>query len=541
MNRYFWAFLASEVSFYLFIFRSLFFVNAFSMVDSEPYMKYFRPHLFTLSSPSSFLYSFMNSISWNSPERVFTVLPFILGTLLFYLFAKSLKVSEWKAWLFSFVYMLNPGTVLIFNMGDAPGILMVYSIFPLVMLLGFRLSNSMKLYDAILLSGSIILATFFFYQAFLLVWPYLLVLIILSKNRLKLFALFLFADFLAFLSNINFEIMIYELVVPTLSVHPVENIPYFVKEIYYVALYLGVYGIGLFLLKPKKEAMAFLSLALIMLTAWPLIFYQLPSLPLINAIILTFTTFEQKFVLLINGLVIMSFIFLKRWEIPLAVVVIALLSIVNIPFISVGIEKQGTVYALLTFNAKHHEVSNGFFEVEEFLYNDSSFYYVGVPQHYLNPSNLTLEYEIVDLIPNVIPINTTNSSALAEQGIKYLITLSKLNYHPGLEEVFNADGFYIYRVEEFKSVAFSPSGEPLNVTVMPNKVVVYGNSSLAIVKIPYNKFWSNALNYSGYLAIPMKDGVGVSVNQAYYINEYLLIIDFIVILGVIFYIVWGRK
>lgn len=541
MNRYFWAFLAFDVGLYLLVFRSLFFVNAFSMLDSEPSPMYYRQYLFALNSPSTFLYNFMNSISWNSPERVFTILPFILGTLLFYFFAKSLKVSEWKAWLFSFLYMLNPATATIFYVGDAPGILMMYSIFPLVMMLGFRLLNSTTLYNAFLLAGSLILANFFFYQAFLLIWPFFLVLILLSKNKLKLFAFLLLADVLAFLSDVNFEIMIYLTVVPSLSLQPIEPVRYFLKEVYYAAFYLGIYGIVLFLYRAKKEARAFLAIALILLFSWSLLFEPLPRIPLLDAIFLAFTTFFQKMLLLINGLVIMSFLFLNRkWETVLALVIAVLLSLSNFQEFSIVTQKYTSAYAILTFDAKKYQTSDSFFELEKFFYENPGFYYVGIPSYQLYSANHTFVYEIYDLIPYSIEVSTTNGYSLAKQGVKYVVSLYPLS-SPGLRSVYNVSPFYVYEVENFSSVAFSPSGKPLNVTVTPNKVVVYGNTSEAIVLIPYSKFWTNSENYSGYLKIPVSNGIRISYNLAYYLNQTLLVIDFLVIFLVVFVIVEGHK
>uniref|UniRef100_A0A2U9IKZ1 Membrane protein 6-pyruvoyl-tetrahydropterin synthase-related domain-containing protein n=2 Tax=Acidianus TaxID=12914 RepID=A0A2U9IKZ1_9CREN len=502
-------------------------------------MRYFRDYLFSLNSPSSYLFNFINSISWNLPEKIFTVLPFILGSFLFYLFSKAQGVAEWKAWFFSFIYMLNPGTVLIFDTGDAPSILMMYAIFPLVMIFGLRLVKSMNLYNVLLLAGSLILANFFFYQAFLLVWPFLLVLLFLSSNKPKLFIFLLLADLLAFLSDVNFEILIYEIVVPSLVLSHVEVIPYFTKEIFYVSFYLGIYSLALFLIKTTKESRAFVSIALLMLFVWPLVFYRLPDIPLLNAVFLAFTSFEPKFILLINGLITMSFVFIKRWHIVFALLTVILMSIADISFISLGVEEQASAYAILTFNAKPLEVSNGFYEVEKFFYDHPGFYYVGIPSSYFSLTNVTLAYELSDLIPNPVPIDNYSIHNLSAEGIKYALTLSPLIV-PGLKEVYNEDGFYIYENTGFKSVAFSLSGEPLNVTVKPNQVVVYGNASEAIVLVPYNHFWT-AKDYHGYLEVTMHNGVGKAVNEAYYINEYLLIIDFLTMLGVALGIVGGKK
>ncbi|ARM75178.1 hypothetical protein [Acidianus manzaensis] len=539
MKRLFVVFLVFDVSFYLVVFRSLFYVNAFSLLDTEPSMRYFRDYLFSLNSPSTFLYNFMNSISWNSPELVFTVLPFILGTFLFYLFAKNQGVVEWKAWLFSFIYMLNPGTVLIFDTGDAPSILMMYSIFPLVMLLGLRLIRSMSFYNALLLAGSIILANFFFYQAFLLVWPFLLVLLLLSENRIKLFALLLLADVLAFMSDVNFDIMIYETVVPSLALSHVEAIPFFTKEIYYVSFYLGLYALLLLFSKVKKEAKAFVSMALIMLLVWPLIFYHLPDIPLLNAVFLAFTTFEPKFVLLINGLLVMSFVFIKRWYFVFVVLTIILMSIADISFISVGVEEQASAYAVLTFNAKDHQVGSGFFELEKFFYDHPGFYYVGIPSYYFTSGNTTLSYELSDLIPNPLPISNYSVYNLSMEGVKYVVSLSPFTLN-GLVEVYHGGGFYVYENEEFKSIAFSLSGKPLNVSIKPNEVIVSGNASEAVVLVPYNHFW-NAKDYHGYLEILMHNGVGKAVYEGYYINEGLLVVDFITIFSVLGLILRLRK
>lgn len=544
MRRFYLFFIVTLV-FYLIVFRTVFEVNAFSLIDTEPSYLFYRQYLFSITTPFSYFYNFLNSIWWNSPEKIFTVLPFILGTTLFYVMSSYFNLVEWKKWILSFLFMLNPGTALILYIGDAPGILMSYAFAPLVFLLGYRLAKNINLKNFLILSLVLIVANWIYFESFILDFIFLLPILFFASNKIKFLLASLASSALSFLSLVNYEVLVYEIVVPSLNVTNAHYIPLYVKEIYYISFYLGIFSIYLFIKKYKIPS-AIVSVALILLLSWLAVFVKIPNIPLINAIYLIFETFQQKFILFISGLVVISFVFLKSWK--YIFFILFLMSLANMPCINLYTQEHVTAYAILTFNANNYAVCEEFFKLQKFIYEHPGFYYIGINKTFLLECNLYSIYKYESLIPNLLPVSFSifgvNATQLAYEGIKYyLVVGNETPNYSNFKLVFSCGKFHLYENECFKSIAFSASGEPLNVTVTPCKVIVIGNSTFAKVLVPYHSLWKGARDCNGYLGIPMNKGYGEAINEAYYINQYLIIVDFIVLLiisGLLVKLCWSK-
>ncbi|WP_373468901.1 hypothetical protein [Acidianus infernus] len=544
MRRFYLFFIVTLV-FYVIVFRTVFEVNAFSLIDTEPSYLFYRQYLFSITTPFSYFYNFLNSIWWNSPEKIFTVLPFILGTTLFYVMSSYFNLVEWKKWILSFLFMLNPGTALILYIGDAPGILMSYAFAPLVFLLGYRLAKNINLKNFLILSLVLIVANWIYFESFILDFIFLLPILFFASNKIKFLLASLASSALSFLSLVNYEVLVYEIVVPSLNVTNAQYIPLYVKEIYYISFYLGIFSIYLFIKKYKIPS-AIVSVALILLLSWLAVFVKIPNIPLINAIYLIFESFQQKFILFISGLVVISFVFLKSWK--YIFFILFLMSLANMPCINLYTQEHVTAYAILTFNANNYAVCEEFFKLQKFIYEHPGFYYIGINKTFLLECNLYSIYKYESLIPNLLPVSFSifgvNATQLAYEGIKYyLVVGNETPNYSNFKLVFSCGKFHLYENECFKSIAFSASGEPLNVTVTPCKVIVIGNSTFAKVLVPYHSLWKGARDCNGYLGIPMNKGYGEAINEAYYINQYLIIVDFIVLLiisGLLVKLCWSK-
>ncbi|MUM65199.1 hypothetical protein D1867_08120 [Acidianus infernus] len=544
MRRFYLFFIVTLV-FYVIVFRTVFEVNAFSLIDTEPSYLFYRQYLFSITTPFSYFYNFLNSIWWNSPEKIFTVLPFILGTTLFYVMSSYFNLIEWKKWILSFLFMLNPGTALILYIGDAPGILMSYAFAPLVFLLGYRLAKNINLKNFLILSLVLIVANWIYFESFILDFIFLLPILFFASNKIKFLLASLASSALSFLSLVNYEVLVYEIVVPSLNVTNAHYIPLYVKEIYYISFYLGIFSIYLFIKKYKIPS-AVVSVALILLLTWLAVFVKIPNIPLINAIYLIFESFQQKFILFISGLVVISFVFLKSWK--YIFFILFLMSLANMPCINLYTQEHVTAYAILTFNANNYAVCEEFFKLQKFIYEHPGFYYIGINKTFLLECNLYSIYKYESLIPNLLPVSFSifgvNAKQLAYEGIKYYLVVSnETPNYSNFKLVFSCGKFHLYENECFKSIAFSASGEPLNVTVTPCKVIVIGNSTFAKVLVPYYGLWKGARDCNGYLGIPMNKGYGEAINEAYYINQYLIIVDFIVLLiisGLLVKLCWSK-
>lgn len=543
--RRFYLFFVVTLVFYVIVFRTVFEVNAFSLIDTEPSYLFYRQYLFSITTPFSYFYNFLNSIWWNSPEKIFTVLPFILGTTLFYVMSSYFNLIEWKKWILSFLFMLNPGTALILYIGDAPGILMSYAFAPLVFLLGYRLAKNINLKNFLILSLVLIVANWIYFESFILDFIFLLPILFFASNKIKFLLASLASSALSFLSLVNYEVLVYEIVVPSLNVTNAHYIPLYVKEIYYISFYLGIFSIYLFIKKYKIPS-AVVSVALILLLSWLAVFVKIPNIPLINAIYLIFESFQQKFILFISGLVVISFVFLKSWK--YIFFILFLMSLANMPCINLYTQEHVTAYAILTFNANNYAVCEEFFKLQKFIYEHPGFYYIGINKTFLLECNLYSIYKYENLIPNLLPVCLSifgvNAKQLAYEGIKYYLVVSnETPNYSNFKLVFSCGKFHLYENECFKSIAFSASGEPLNVTVTPCKVIVIGNSTFAKVLVPYYGLWKGARDCNGYLGIPMNKGYGEAINEAYYINQYLIIVDFIVLLiisGLLVKLCWSK-
>lgn len=543
--RRFYLFFVVTLAFYLIVFRTLFEVNAFSLLDTEPSYLYYRQYLFSIPTPFSYFYNFLNSIWWNSPEKIFTVLPFILGTVLFYVMSSYFNLIEWKKWILSFLFMLNPGTALILYVGDAPSILMSYAFGPLVFLLGYRLAKNTNLKNFLILSLVFIVTNWIYFESFILDFIFLLPILFFASNKIKFLLASLASSALSFLSLVNYEVLVYEIVVPSLNITSAHYIPLYVKEIYYISFYLGIFSMYLFIKKYKIPS-AIVSVSLILLLSWLVVFVKIPNIPLINAIFLIFQSFQQKFILFISGLVVISFAFLKSWK--YIFFILFLMSLANMPCINLYTQEHVTAYAILTFNANNYAVCEEFFKLQKFIYEHPGFYYIGINKTFLLECNLYSIYKYENLIPNLLPVSFSifgvNAKQLAYEGIKYYLVVSnETPNYSNFKLVFSCGKFHLYENECFKSIAFSANGEPLNVTVTPCKVIVIGNSTFAKVLVPYYGLWKGAKDCNGYLGIPMNNGYGEAINEAYYINQYLIIVDFIVLIiisGLLAKLCWSK-
>ena len=145
------------------------------------------------------------------------------------------------------------------------------------------------------------------------------------------------------------------------------------------------------------------------------------------------------------------------------------------------------------------------------------------------------KYLLSSLFDNVKFIPTFDPSYLASQGIKYVITTEPVD-EKGLVLVYSSGNYMVYEDEDFVSTAFSNNGY-LNVSVSPCRIVVWGNSSVAYVDYPYDRFWNASGGNSSIMIIPMHDGEGIVVNTEPRINDYLMAVDFvsfiIIILGIV--------
>ncbi|MCY0882971.1 MAG: hypothetical protein OWQ50_04045, partial [Acidianus infernus] len=419
------------------------------MIDTEPSYLFYRQYLFSITTPFSYFYNFLNSIWWNSPEKIFTVLPFILGTTLFYVMSSYFNLVEWKKWILSFLFMLNPGTALILYIGDAPGILMSYAFAPLVFLLGYRLAKNINLKNFLILSLVLIVANWIYFESFILDFIFLLPILFFASNKIKFLLASLASSALSFLSLVNYEVLVYEIVVPSLNVTNAQYIPLYVKEIYYISFYLGIFSIYLFIKKYKIPS-AIVSVALILLLSWLAVFVKIPNIPLINAIYLIFETFQQKFILFISGLVVISFVFLKSWK--YIFFILFLMSLANMPCINLYTQEHVTAYAILTFNANNYAVCEEFFKLQKFIYEHPGFYYIGINKTFLLECNLYSIYKYESLIPNLLPVSFSifgvNATQLAYEGIKYyLVVGNETPNYSNFKLVFSCGKFHLYENE----------------------------------------------------------------------------------------------
>ncbi|BDC19519.1 hypothetical protein HS5_24090 [Acidianus sp. HS-5] len=210
--------------------------------------------------------------------------------------------------------------------------------------------------------------------------------------------------------------------------------------------------------------------------------------------------------------------------------VAVLLSISNYPYIANG-GMHYTVYSIFTFNAKDYSVNECIYNVEKYVYSHGDeFFYIGFPL-YMERDNY-----ISSLFDNIKFIPTLNASYLASQGVKYVITTEPID-EKGLVLVYTSGNYKVYEDEEFVSTAFSNDGY-LNISVSPCKIIVKGNSSMAYVEYPFDRFWNTSGGNSSIMIIPMHNGEGIAVNSEPIVNDYLMaanLVSFIIIIvGIVF-------
>jgi len=507
------SFLLFAITFYLVIFRSLFYVKAFAIGDTLPSPERIVPYFYSPPFLEGYIYDELNLISLNLGEKIFTVLPFVVGSVSFYF---SFNTKAWKRWLLSFIYMLNPGTVFIFLIGDAPGILFSYALLPLVFKFGKRLADESSWRNAFLLAGIIALDNFVYFEGFIFSAIFLFPLLFYARNKLRFIYLSIVALFLGFLTEANFEFLIYLTVVPSFSssAYTLKS-PYFETfyyEIGYISLYLTFYV--LYLLK-KKGVILPLSLAftsLVLLTFWSFLFvYHAVNIPFLNTVVLVLTTFQTKFILFINGLIIISLALLKDWK-PL-LLIIPLISISNYPYITDGAYHY-TVYSIFTFNAKEYCVNEGLYNVEVYVYSNANcFFYIGFPQY------MEKVDAIKGLFDNYVFLSSFNMSS--NPWVKYVITCGEIIQEKCLRLVYSSGCYRVYENVYFK---------PKDVYVSPCKIAVFenGNSSFFVLPYPYSSFWNASGGNSSAMIIPINKGKGIVVNSEPLINDYLMVVDFIV-------------
>lgn len=537
-------FITFTIALYIAIFHRLLSAPYFSMIDLEPPPPKISPpslidwYDYGSISPiglGSYLYYYLSLMiePWTL-TKILTFIPFPVGTISFYYvsrkFLYNIKNKYMKyitMYILPFLYILNPGVSQIFYTGDSASIVLVYSFMPLVYYLSFKIYRTGNLYDFILLS---ILVSFLnilyyqaFYYAFIFEFPIILVMLVsFQKKYIKRILLLVLADSLAFFSNISQEIVFQIFVVPSLQQSSSSFGLFFVASpstfllilIFIVLVLLGLY---------ESNKMLYSIIITIGSLLFIFAYYSLNhiNIPLIGSILLSLTTFQSKIYMFNIGLSSIALVNVRKRASLTLMLLIIFLGVFLPP---IAYSPMTNTYALLSFNPKPMEVNYTNFEL---LYN----YLIKHDPQYTAlyyPHPLVYKAPHITSFTSMIPVISQNlfygfnlsEYNLTQNGIKYVVTTSPLNFS-FLKLVYNlSDKYFIYYNKGYKGISFFPNGTPAKIEIKGNRII---GEKGAIVLIYYSKYWTNATRYNNFILLTGN----VAQLTYYYIQNILMMIDIV--------------
>ena len=446
--------------------------------------------------------------------KLMTVAPFIIGTLSLYYVIKVRGAKGWTLYLLPLIFGLNPYALHILEFGDAIGVLMGISFTPLVYHFGDKVATQPTKRSFLAFTGVIVISQFFFYQSF--VYDAILLLpIILRSRSLKFLELAVCSLSIGFLSELSAEISAYLFAYAPPSIITEAHLRF--EAISIVLLPLVGFALASLFLLSKRRSEEFLSLlgsGVIVLALWIFLSVHPFYPPLLGAIFALFTEFSAKVGEILMIILALTLSYIR--DLPLRAFMLGLLLLAPI----------GTsVLPVEFFPMSQYEVPHSLYDVAHFLQGRTDGY-VGV--YYsgwygdLN-TKVSQEFAMSDIIPSSVEFTyIPNPVSLSKYGIQYLVTTQNMT-DPGLRLVYYAPPYYVYLNQNFTSIAFSPSGNPLNFSLHNDRIVVTGNSSEAIVLIHYSPFWNGTtqngsiplfqtvLGFGDFISLPMNYGVGITV------------------------------
>ncbi|BBD73530.1 hypothetical protein HS1genome_1919 [Sulfodiicoccus acidiphilus] len=469
-----------------------------------------------------------------------TVAPCVVGTLGLYFVMRTRGVRGWPLYVLPLLFGFNPYASYIIREGDGPGVLMGMSFLPLVYHFGDRLASRGNLRDFLMLTSTLAIAQFFFYQSFVFS-AFVLLPPLLKSRSVKFLGSALTSLGLAFLSELSAELSAYLFAYPAAvpSVVLSAKVRAFSLDVVLLPLFALLLSSLYFLSRRWRRTPEFLYLEVAL--AFLIGFWLVASRggvypPLIGAIVALFTGFSSKVGELAFVLLALALSYVKAR--PLTAFVFAVLVLGSVTGVA----------ALATFPMSQYEVSHSLYDVAHYLDGRTSGY-VGVyyTDWFTSLSNnvqISKELAMANLVPMGVRVTQGGLSAeeLGSYGVQYLVTTGEVN-EPGLTLQYAAPPYYVYLNRDFRSIAFSASGDPLNITLSPYSIVVWGNSSRAFVLVRYSPFWNGTLpngttplvptiiGQGTFTVIPMKHGRGVTTFTAAPLMESSLWVDLAVNLG----------
>ncbi|AKA73031.1 hypothetical protein SULI_03260 [Saccharolobus solfataricus] len=516
---------------YLSIFIVVFLIALRNYMISPPYtlgdttiLPSTNPGLYTPSATIQYYLSLL--IGENNLIKTLNFLAFIIAPISIY-FTLGRKGDFFKRLILPLIFTLNPISISIFYDGNGEGILLVYSLQPLVYYLTYKMLYEVKnrLKYLIYLSIVEVVGQIFFFQMFLFSLFFQLPFILLSiKERKYLFLVYpILADLLGFLSELSWEVYLYIGVVPSVLVSP-SNTLVRLGLAYYstiVSALLFAIVITTAFIYRNKYALATLTSVGILLVIYAILQNFRFDIPVISALLAAITTFQTKVYLLSFGLLDLSLFYLKRTR----EFIIPLLSLLLIVLLVNTGGLQATTYSIFSF--KPQPMPSWYYELYDYLSQN-------------NPNNvysLATQYQYLQYLPGfsgfIYDTSFIHNLTNPFYGMKYLISTSQMNY-TGLRLVKTFGPVLVYYNENFTGLVHYLNGSPVsNYSISDMEIRIYDGNPPFVVSLPYSEYWTSAENYNGFLELTTnisQNSLTSLVHELFFVSLFFLILPFILLI-----------
>ncbi|MEM0264080.1 MAG: hypothetical protein QXQ01_07000 [Saccharolobus sp.] len=474
---------------------------------------------------ATILYYLSLLLGQNTLIKLLNFLAFVIGPISIYFIFRNEK-SIIKKFILPLIYTLNPFAFSIFKSGDGESILLVYSLQPIVFYLTYKLYQSKEpVKYLIYLSIVEVIGQIFFFQMFLFSFFYQLPIILLSikDKRYKIAFYPIIADSIGFLSEISQEILLYILVVPGILPSSANTqvslgLFYYSQVISVLLLAIGVITLATY--KNKVSAAILTSLGFLLSIYAFIIYFHGVNIPIISALLASFTTFQTKVFLLSFGLLDLSLFFVRKYS-RLIISTLFLIIIVLLPntgFLSV------TIYSF--FGIKPTPIPSWYYELYDYLANNNPYYvYANTSIMYYN--SLVYYVELLPGFNGFINLNFTPFDA-----VKFLISISELNYS-WLKFEGKFGPFYLYYNQNYTGLVHYLNGTPVNGYTISESQIIVNTNKTVIVSVPYSIFWTNAKPYHGFIELTGGKSYNTLVDLKYilyFISVIFFILPFLLLI-----------
>jgi hypothetical protein len=475
---------------FIIFFTVIFIIGLRNYLESPPYIMgdtaifpFSNPGL---SNPSlTILYYLYLTLGELNTIKLLNFLAFIIGPISVYFIVRREK-SVIKRLVIPLIYTLNPFAVSFFADGDGEGILLIYSLQPIVFYLTYKMFTSQNFKYFIFLCITEVIGQIFFFQMFLFSFFFQLPLILISFRERKYFFFIypILADLIGFLSEVSEEVLIYLEIVPKVLVSPSNNpsLGLFLYSQIFSVLLLAFAMFTVFVYK-NRYSLALLTSASFLLLIYAYIENFHVYIPVISALLAAITTFQTKVYLLSFGLLDLSLIYLKDRQ--LIIPLLFLILIVLLP--STGALGVST-YSL--FNIKPSPVPEWYYTLYNYLSRYNPHYVYAYGDSYSR---------CLSSLPGFNGF-LSNMSFGPFDAVEFIVTTTNLNYS-WLKLLGDFGPIRLYYNENYTGIVHYFNGSPVkDYVITDNEIVVKGKPPF-IVSIPYSNFWTNAKPYGEYIEL----------------------------------------